>query len=521
MKNPNNHPVYRFLLPILGLVCFLGSVSASVTLVDGTELPGEVLFEHPNAPLLIVRSPGNRTLQSVSLAEVHAYEIDGRKVTKNPLRELNAAERQAREHNGLWGDEAGPGQIGRYATETWESAPVMVWARPGESGDGLDHENWLDATGKVWTEDPWVREAAIDRRGRQQAEQGFFSGDILVPAADNSYEVLQAGNRDHLGSFDTRHLTIEANADYRVRYHVFGNLWVKDGARMGYGTQTGGLGSAKMNKHTFARFCNWHDTPHEPAWAYAPEISHWVWVDTGPDGSLEIIGKTGGPGDRFSLRVGTFIVSKDSAFRCGNRAGFFTAPGTTLVLLDGAMIASPDRIQGGSGGRTMGTYGIGGTILFGHPDKPLTRDLEFSACLYDMEKLNPLAMPSDRASGASWVFGPESRAVVHSSDPTTARVLFVPRSKEMPLRGAGPREFHNRPNGIYTAPQPEVWEHPDVPRGVIALFRGETDFDGVHFDGFYEGGILVDPAARARWRNVTFGDNNLAEPDKLFRPLEE
>jgi len=515
-----------FLLRILPIALFalltLPVAVSEVVLVDGAKVPAEVLFQHPNAPLLIVRSPSRATVQSLPLVEVAAYSAGGRQVNVNPPRSITPEEQEKRARNGVWGDEVSPGQIGKYATETWEAKPLLVWASPGESGDGLDYRNWLDEKGEPLTSDPWQREKALDKRGREQPESGIFDGDILLPAAEASYSALHAGERDNLGAFQMRHLTVEANAEYKVRYAVVGNLWMKDGAKLGHATQTGELGSNDSNKHTFARFCNWHDVPHEPKWAYAPDISHWVWVDAGETGSIEFIGLTGGPGDRFSLRRGTMVVSTDSAVRCGNRAGFYTAPDTTLILLDGAMIASPDRIQGGSAGKTMGTYGIGGTLLFGTPEKPLTRDLEFTACLYDLEKLDANSNPSDRASGASWIFGPTSRAVVHSADPQSARVIFAPRSRDLPLRGAGPKEFHVRPGGgAHLAPKPEIWDHPEVPKGVIAVFRGETDFNGVVFDGFYEGGIVVDPAQAAKWQNVTFGPANLATPDRLIRPLPE
>lgn len=508
------------LLILLSTSATLCLANAEVTLVDGRVVPAEVLFEHPNAPVLVVRSQQHRTVQSLPKAIIQKYSKAGQSKTLNPPRKLNALEERELQRNTLWADEAGPGQLGKYATETWEPKPLLVWARPGESGDGLDYANWLDETGKPLTVDPWVRTRPTDRHGRPQPEQGTFDGDILLPASDSPYRVLQSGNRDHLGAFTLRHLTVERNADYNVRYTITGNLWMKDGSEIGGGTQTGGMGSGDANKHTFARFCNWHEVPFEPKWAFAPYVSHWVRVDTGESGSLEIIGYSGGPSDRITFGRGTLIVSTDSSFLCGNRAAFYTAPGTTLILLDGAMIGSPQAIQGGSAGKTMGTYGIGGTILFGHPEKPLTRDLEFSACRYRMDSLDLGARPSDRASGASWIFGPQSRAVVHSSDPTRFRVRFVSRGPDMPLQ-SGPKDLLRRdgPSKRWLAPDPAIWKHPDMPPGVIALFAGETEFDGVHFDNFYEGGILVSPEARARWRNVTFGSNNLADPEKLFAPL--
>ena len=68
--------------------------------------------------------------------------------------------------------------------------------------------------------------------------------------------------------------------------------------------------------------------------------------------------------------------------------------------------------------------------------------------------------------------------------------------------------------------QPPTAGGREMPKGICAVFNGETDFDGVVFDGFYKGGIAVDPAARRKWKNVSFGDRNLGAPEELFRGLQ-
>ncbi|MEX0654621.1 MAG: hypothetical protein WD534_03175 [Phycisphaeraceae bacterium] len=494
-----------------------------MTLVDGAQVEAEVLFEHPAVERLIVRSPEHRTVQSLDLEQVHAVTVNGRTTTYADRRELSEPERIERERNGLWGDEAGEGQLGRYARESWDPRPLLVWAQPGTSGDAMDAANWLDEHGEPLAEMPWQE----GQRGRRRSAGRAFDGDVLLPAAADTYEVLQPGQRDHLEPVALRHLTVEANASYRVRYTVHGNLWVKDDAALGKGTQTGGLGSGDTNKHTFARFCNYHDEPeHQDAvppenrWAYAPIISHWVRIDTGEQGSLEIVGQSRGPSDRATLRRGQLIISKDSYLGNGPRGSFYNEPGTTVVLLDGARIGSPMALNSNN----RATYGIGGTLLFGHPDKPLTRDLIFSATHFPKDEIQPDASPADRTSGASFVLGPEGRMVVHSVDPARARVVFRPRSRLLPVsQYAVDREYWrhiDRRGDTYYPPKPEFWELPDIPTGVAAVFRGQTDFNGVHFDGFYEHGIVVRAQDRQRWQNVTFGDHNYAERGKLFRDLE-
>ncbi len=486
-----------------------------VTLVDGTQMTCDILFVHPNAPLLIVRSAKHMTLQSLPLSLVHTVAVDGQSKTHSARRALSKEEKVRFERDGLWGEEAGPGQIGRYAQEKWEAKPAIIWAKPGESGDAMEAGGWLDETGAVLTQSPWSTEAKVDKLGRKQPDVGSFDGDVLLPEAEKEYQALQRGNRDHLGAFEVRHLTVEANASYQIRYSVLGNMWIKDGAKLGSGTQTGGMGSADSNKHTFARFGNYHGE-RQPTWAYAPGISHWVWIDTGDTGSLEVIGQSGGAGDRLTLRRGTLVVAKDSYIGNGNRGSFYTQAGTTAILLDGARVGCPDPLI--SSGRS--TYGISGTLMFGTPERPLTRDLDFGACYFPKDKLTPTPSLGQRTSGASFVLGQGGRMVVHSSDPTKARVIFGPRDRNLPVsQYMVPKEmwqYTKRVDKAATGPSPELWTQPGIPTGITAVFIGDTDFNGVVFDGFYEGGIHVTPEARKKWRNVSFGEHNQAAPDKLF-----
>ena len=51
-------------------------------------------------------------------------------------------------------------------------------------------------------------------------------------------------------------------------------------------------------------------------------------------------------------------------------------------------------------------------------------------------------------------------------------------------------------------------------------FAGDAPLNGVVFDDLYENGIMVPLATRATWKNVFYGEQNLAEPDKLYWNLE-
>ncbi len=485
----------------------------TVELVDGVKTDCEVLFRHPNASRLVVRSSANSTAQTLDIGQVHAVTVDGRTVTLSPRRPLTPEEKRLRETNRLWGDEAGAGQIGRYAKQRWPAKPLFVWAHPGKGGAFDKAENWLDETGKVCAASPWRKDTVEqrqqrDRRGRAGPETGELDGDVLLPAAEAQYAVDQPGNRDHLGAFRVRHLTVEANASYDVRYAIRGNLWMKNASMLGRGTQTGGFGSGESGWNTFARFCGrrWIDQKSaqrkRPGGAGESDwiaISHWVWMDTGEAGSLEVIGASGGAGDRLTLQRGTLIVAEDSYIGNGNRGCFYSMPGTTTILLDGAGVGCRHKVIS----RGRATYGIAGTLMFGTPEHPLRRDLRFPGCLFNPEDLMPSPSLGQRTGGASFVVGESGRIVIHSKDPKTARVVFCPVPAANPF-------------SQYV--MPPYAKGREMPKGVTAVFAGKTDFDGIVFEGFYEHGVLVAPEDRARWRHVFFGDN-LAEPAGLFAPL--
>jgi len=485
----------------------------AVMLVDGTRLDCEVLFTHPNAPRLILRAADQSWVQSFPTSLIHAVAKNGKPTVLNPRREATAEEKAMLAANGLTATEAGKGQIGKYATEKWEKKPLIVWANPGESGNAMEGASWLDETGKPLAESPWVETKGAEKGGKVSIG-GEFDGDVLLPGADGPYEAIQPGDRDYLNAQVLRHLTVEENASYRIRCTVLGNLWVKKGALLGEGTQTGGLGSGDTDKHTVARFAN-ADMERENAWAFVHEISHWIYIDTGGSGSLEIVGLCGGAGDRLTLSRGTLVVSEGSYIGNGNRGCFYTQEGTTAILLDDARTGCPDPMVSG----VTATYGIAGTLMFGTPEHPLTRDLDFGGAYTRMESLDPASKPHQRTGGASFVLGATGKMEVHSANPAKARVLFQPRSKDLPVS----QYVVDKKTGLWDfTPKDkpaakEFWDSEITPDGVIAVFLGETDFNGVHFDGFYEGGIVVKKSARSGWKNVTFGKNNMAEPDKLFR----
>lgn len=517
-------------------------VISDMMLVDGTITRAEILFRHPNADLLIMRSQGGGTLQSLPVKWIHQVVTQGNRQTFNPRRSLTPVEKRDLERNTLWADAAQSTEAGSFATWEWERKPALIWANPGVSGDTLEPNNWLDETGAALTETPWREDQPQARqRGPGNPQMiSYFDGDLLLPQAEKTYQVLTSAPARRLTAF--RHLTVERHAIHGFPSIVLGNLWAKQGSLLRFrNVQLGGGGYPGQslpphNGHTFLRFCNFHlDDPSndhsttpdvlerfgvtpDMHWAYLLTISHHIWIDGG-EGSVEVIGRTGGAGDRMDIQ-GNVIFSTDSYMGNGPRATAYVRPEATVTLLDGARFGHFSPLMGGGSGNLHGTYGIAGTLQFGTPELPLTRDLYFDACYYPAQHIEPGANPGPRMRGASWVFGESSRIRMHTVDPQTARVVFSPRPRNLPIRDSdthGNEQLAQSVDGQNYPPKPELWEQPGIPNGVAAIFRGDLQLNGVVFDGFHPGGIVVAPETRAQWQNVFFGPNNHGTPQELLR----
>ena len=55
----------------------------------------------------------------------------------------------------------------------------------------------------------------------------------------------------------------------------------------------------------------------------------------------------------------------------------------------------------------------------------------------------------------------------------------------------------------------------------MLAFFGKAELNGVVFDNVLEGGIMVSPETRKTWKNISYGKNNLAEPEKLYWETKE
>jgi len=460
--------------------------SGTVEFVDDLSTECEILF--PLGDRLIVRSAGSRIVQSFDLRSVHAVEIGGRRTVYSPKRPLTVREQQLRETNALWADVPGDGQLGHYGRQEWPKVPLMIWRRPGESGTRFVGANWLDELGRPYFEPP----TSIDSRAGD-----LPVADILLPASDVYYQVV--GERPQ---WRCRHMTVENNAHFFLTYCIRGNVWMKDGSRMQapwfgrYANDTPGL-------HRFLRFDGMRiDRPRKgeevPARGHF-NISQWGQYRAASNATIELIG-TNMVTDQFSVGgEGTVIISEKSHLAPGNRTAFAIMPGSTVVLLQDARI----------GCETVATLGgkasvwVGGTLMIGTPRRPITRDMLFAVTGIDEKFINRRPAENIRCPGVSFLVGEKGRFIVHTVDPTKARLVFkMHEGEQARARGKGRGDFGD-------------------PKGIVLDFLGEAKLNGVVFDNVLKDGLMVSRQQRATWKNVSYGANNLAEPEELYWYFED
>jgi hypothetical protein len=453
----------------------------TVEFVDGLSSECEILF--PLGDRLIVRSRGNRIAQSFNLKSVHAVEIDRKRTEYNPKRALSTAEQQLRKVNALWADVPGKGQIGAYGKQKWPKVPLMVWRRPGQAGSRFVAANWLDETGRAYFEPP----VSVDSK-----DPDLPVADILLPAADDYYQVV--GQRPQ---WRIRHMTIENGVQFFLTYNVCGNLWMKDGSGM-HAPWFGKYSNPAPGVHRFLRFDGMRlrrpkkgETTPQRVDAADWRISQWGCYHTAPGGSLELIGKNH-VNDQFRvIGEGKLIISEGSYLSPGLRACFAIQPEATVVLLQDACIS----VETTAKQLGKASVWVGGTLMIGTPERPITRDMLFPVTGIEEQHIIRKPAGSIRTPGVSFLVSEAGRLVLHSADPTRARLIFKMHDSEK-AKAAG-KKYGN-------------------PKGTVLAFFGKAELNGVVFDNVLEGGIMVSPKTRATWKNVSYGKNNLAEPEKLY-----
>ena len=437
-----------------------------VVLLDGRSLPCNVLFVHPNAPLLIVRPLLGGCLRSIPLALLHTAKVGAKTTPYQAKRAFTEAEK-AQLAGALWAEDVGPGNLGRYGSERWEPTRTLIWARPGRSGNATTAGNWLEADGRPALDKPY----------------GAIAPDLLLPSATTAYDALQPGNRDGLPCWSVRHLTLETNSGYGVCYAAVGNVWLRGGGDLGGNTQVGAFGSGDANRHTLLRV---EGTNRSGGASAETSLSHWFHFDSGDKGSIEIVGRTHGPSDRGSLFRGTLVISEGSYLGNGDRASYFGRENTTTIVLQDGWLGHDHAVSN----TQVASAGFDGTLMFGTPEHPLVRDMVFPLMRIDTPRLNRSAKPNERTAGASLVFGPKSKLVVNRRDP--AITLTFTRQERA---------------GVPADKAPNI---------ALIFHNGQAPVANLVVDWLMPGGLMVKPEVAEAWKKLRFGSNCQGAPAQLI-----
>jgi len=148
-----------------------------------------------------------------------------------------------------------------------------------------------------------------------------------------------------------------------------------------------------------------------------------------------------------------------------------------------------------------------GTLQAGSPERPIDRDVFIGLGFKDRADAMKHKYHG-KAIKYALIVQREARLLVFSKDPSKARLVFAHHG----LPGDGEEGMPRKDK------QPEKYKvYMGLPRLIGAVFLNDPEFNGVVFDDFHKGGILLgNPEVRSKWKNVTFGPGNEGQPDELI-----
>lgn len=380
-----------------------------------------------------------------------------------------------------------------FTKQAWPKGRLVVWAKPGTSGDKAGLDPW-DAANWLVDGQPGTGDA--------EALMGPET-DLLFPASDKPYTVqIREAHHGH-ASFKNqvwRHITVERGATFRggadaIGRKVAGNVWVKKGGSLyGQGSMTF-IGSA----HSFVRNDN-AATSKEGVM-----ISQYFSFSRGQEGSVEYLGHVTCL-DEFKVLGSAVVVGRDSLLQPGRHAGPFIEKGGSLSILDGGAwgkwtddfdqpcLAVRDGIvQGGTAERPLKRHAW---LLLGHKNHGAV----------------PLKSGKDtipRTPGLVLLAGVLRS---HSADPAKACLVVSSlhaQGNRNVTRGLVPPDEAKLKDEL-TKKNPEMvklWaDFAKLPDG-IDLFLGQgVTVENVRFDDLRAGGLLLpDPAVAQTWKGVSYG----------------
>jgi hypothetical protein len=267
------------------------------------------------------------------------------------------------------------------------------------------------------------------------------------------------------------------------------------------------------SKHTFLR----NDGPQGRFTVY--------YTQSKPEGSVELIGAFETQ-DEVRVFDGDMVLAPDCRFEPGRNSTPIVDKRARLVLLDGAYFGkwlndmhSLDLV-------------LRGTLQGGTPERPLARDCTLGLSFQNWAQVelgqsNEFA-GNDRKSAlyrgllerkASMLVLPGGRILTHNRQDSTATLVIR-------WHGLKLGDWRGKNSGYLDLTETLLKLSKQYGRSIPPLITlyldSDTMIDGVELDHVHQGGILYkDPATRARWRKITFGENNRGSPDQLFQHLPE
>jgi hypothetical protein len=523
----NHQTAMKFVLALCLAACVAFSTAAAdatpelqlepctIELIDGTQVEGQLAVQFEMDKHLIVYSPRLATVRSFLKEHVHALTVDGQREQLNAKRSLTEEEKKLLDQV-EWPD-APPdkGFKPAYTTETWDKPErLLVWANPGQSGKFGEVGNWLENGRPLKNiprtenlEHPGGEISGHDRLIRSNVSGDFGPDtDILVPCFAGERYQIRGSAHWKPGEFMTRHITVEANASFQHNLDGgFGNFWVAPAGSF----NGGGNAIFRGSKHTFL-FNGQPRVGTEPA-TDATNLEakglarKWVLRKDDPDASMEIIGSAGS-GDETHVMRGRLILAENSVMLFGARCIFHVYKGAVLQLQSGSVFSM----------RAECTYRpdmrILGTLQAGSPERPIESDAFVGLGFKDRTD----AMQHKYHGNAikyALIVQRDAQLRVFSKDPSKARLVFAYHG----LLGDGEEGMPKEDK------QPEKYKiYMGLPRLVGAVFLNDPQLDGVVFDDFHKGGILLgDPSTRAKWKNVVFGPGNEGKPEELIGKADQ
>jgi len=484
----------------------LNPTPTELILVDGRKIQGQLVCEMDKH--LVLYSPNLGTTASFEKQFVSSYTRNKVLVKLNEPRPLTPEESRYMNWT-AWPDaapEKGPAPY--YAKEQWTKPKrLLVWAKPGESGDFSKTENWLAfgaaPTGSTW----WDSDT-----------------DILLPSSTVRYKLVP-GSHPELPegrmTFTVRHITAERGSYIASEgCKVYGNEWARLGGRINMRFLNGWYGS----KHTFTRVdalmvyqlgvagsdVMWGLWAGADKARVRPEtevdICQYLTVEKEDNASVEFLGVITSR-DKIQIMKGMAIGGPDCQVMSDTRNGDHVHPGATLALLDGALwgkrssFCRPDSIN------------VQGTLLAGLPDRPLTRD---ATLLVNKKDYTSLMTGNDRRDAAGLRINKTGKMRVYSSDPTKARLVIRNGRCD---DGPGPLDSGSDPGKL--ALHRNRWLA--LPQYVDVALLGDVVLDGVVFEDLWKGGLrLADLKQRDAWQHITLAPSCQSQkPEDLFAVYQQ